>query len=250
MNGRFAWLAILFALSGCARCASQSAPDAGRLRQKNPLDARTALLTVFPEVRGAFVTGGFVSLTRESTLSLPEGSLLADTLGAAASAKGFTVTDGGATDFSAARPPFALSARRDADRLTVAIRLPLDGEGVGRLYQSPTPLTSETLADSLPDFPAARPLSERFQLSLDYVAVRESRADFLVRQLVDMLTAGRWAPSELPRGWEPGRRPDGGVGGVPPKFALTLTRGDPAAELQLDRDGARVHVELRQPTWP
>lgn len=255
MRGWLFALAALGALS-CDRCAKPAATvDAGcpscalSLRQAHPTDVRTALMTLFPEFRGAVLTGGSAELVRELEWMVPEGQALEQVLAPLVRAKGFAPPDGGVPGVVGVRGPFTLHATAEGGHLRLAARLPVDNDDVAQIYQSPAPLSTEVMGTFLPVPDGAKPISERFTLSIDYQA-REVRADFLVRQMVDLLRTGEWKAGPLPEGWEPDRRPDGGVGGVPAKFELSVTRAAPATLVRVVRDGAKVHLELLHPTWP
>ncbi|MHB8878477.1 MAG: hypothetical protein ACYC8T_32675 [Myxococcaceae bacterium] len=253
-RGERVWgvLLVALALFSCERCSRPPAApvnDTGLPGQTRATDLRTALMTIFPEIRGATVTAGYAQLSRELDWQPPAGTSLAQALAGPMAAKGFAPPDGGEAELIGVRSSFTLHATRRGGHVVVSIRLPLENTQVTELYQSPAPLSTETMATYLAVPKGARPVSETFVLAIDY-AGREERVDFLVRQLVDMLVAGYWTASKLPEGWEPTRRPDGGVGGVPASFELTLNRAAPATEIHIERDGPRVHVELLQPTWP
>jgi len=253
-----AWALGLIAVASvsCGRCSRPTqAVDAGcpscelSLRETHPTDVRTALMTVFPEFRGAVLTGGSAELVRDLSWTLPEGKPLEEVLAPLVRAKGFSAPDGGGAGLIGSRGPLTLHASTQGGHLLLTARLPVDNDDVAQIFQSPAPLSTEVLGTFLPVPEGARPLSERFTLSIDYQA-REVRADFLVRQMVDLLVGGHWTVTRYPQGWEPDRRPDGGVGGIPAKFELTVARQAPATSVRVVRDGAKVHIELSQSTWP
>ena len=242
--------------ASCARCSkSAAAPDAGcvscelSLRQTHPTDVRTALMAIFPEFRGASLTGGSAELARDLEWTPPEGKSLEEVLAPLVRAKGFSPPDGGKAGCIGVRGPLSLHATAARGHLLLTARLPVDNDDVAQIFQSPAPLSTEVLGTFLPVPEGARAVSEHFTLFIDYQA-REVRADFLVRQMVDLLQGGRWTVAEFPAGWEPDRRADGGVGGIPAKFELEVSRPAPATSVRVVRDGVKVHIELVQPTWP
>jgi hypothetical protein len=238
---REALLVALLAATTCQRCGrSPSQPDAGRAHRAST-DVRTALFTVFPEFRFARVVAGEAKVTRTLAWKVESNEALRAALTEGWKEKGFVeTTDGGAL---AVRAPFLLSAERAGDTVALTMTLPIGPDDVGKLLKSPAPVTTDHLLSYLPTVPGAPVRSEEFQLSLEYQA-EPAHADILTRQLVDLLQASGWKVDNLPEGWEPGRRPDGGLGGVPREFELTLTQGN--AEVRVMRSPAQVKVALHQ----
>ena len=162
-----------------------------------------------------------------------------------ATEKGFSKGDGG-HDFVHA--PFALDVEKiPNERFRFVVGLPLQQSYVGRLLQSPAPMTSDQLAHWLPLPPDAEILKETFVLDLEYVGKTRAVTDGLARQMIDLLLAGPWTLSAFPEGWQVGKSEDGGVGRVPAEFEIALHRIYGGTEVQVNKRGDRVAVRYLQP---
>ncbi len=212
-------LACLLAL-GCAK-KSAPAPDAGSPAER-VTDVRSAVFTIYPEFRFTRLEQAEARLVRRS--------------------RGAGHTDGGL-----APAPFRIEETRQGDVLEQTLRLPLTMEDVTALLHASSSLTTQHFAAMLPRPAGSELLDETFVVEVEYTASPE-RADFLVWQLVNLLTGTEWKVVSLPEGWQLGRRADGGAGEVPHRFELELARQRAGTRIVLRRDGERVRVEYRQPT--
>jgi len=228
-------LAVCLLLASCAKCgassatdAGASAPDAGPARVKRNTDLRTAFLVAYPEYRGTRLLDGRASLTRRYE------TLTDDALEKARQANGFTVTEDGGLF----RAPFTLT-RPSQD--TLVLSLLVDLAVVDKVFNAPLALSSTEMGLYLPrGLPVA---DERFDFFVHYEAVPATRAAFLTRQVVELLSRNsQWKVGALPEGWgaDPG---DGGFGAVPERFTVTVTEAGTDATVTVTRDGADVRVE-------
>ena len=230
------WLSVVLALAcaSCAKCSAPSVvdasvpvPDAGPARVKRSTDLRTAMLVAFPEYRGARLLDGHASLTRRY-VSLP-----ADALATSNQANGFAPTEDGGLF----RAPFTLT-RLGPD--TLSLSLVVDMGVVDKVFNAPMALSSMEMGLYLPrGLPVA---DERYEFAVHYQAVPASRASFLTRQLVELLTRNsQWKAGPLPDGWgaDPG---DGGFGAVPERFTVSVQEATSGAQVTVERDGADVRV--------
>ncbi len=239
-------LGLLLGLSGCARCGRAVSADAGGPdgsakveRSKRAIDLRTALFTVFPEFRFATLLQGSAAVTRKVRWVPPQGASLESVVAAGAARNGFQPSDGGWL-----RQPFLLTAKAEGDVVELSAMLPIANEDVGRLLQSPSPMTSEQMATYLPELPGGTLLEETFVLSIHYVAP-EQHAGFLAKQMVELLAAADWKVERYPEGWE--KRPDdGGFGASPDRYSLTAVRAHSATKVHVERDGGHVRANLVQ----
>ncbi|MFZ5469073.1 MAG: hypothetical protein ACOZIN_06485 [Myxococcota bacterium] len=237
------WVSLLLLATGCQRCARSPTLDAGIAAAPpahSSIDLRTALFTIFPEFRGATLVEGRATLERRLSWSLPEGASLSDAVRPLLAATGFSPADGG--EALAQRPPFLLEGRREADEVVLSLVLPIGPEDVGKLLQTPAPLSTEQLATYFPKPADATVKSEVFTFAIAYTAP-ERRAGFLVRQLVTMLREGEWTSGPLPPGWE--ELADAGT--APEEFALQVQRAHSGTTIELRRQRTQVWVTLTQP---
>lgn len=236
------WLLLGLLFTGCAKCGRAPAPKAfAPLQQTQAVDLRTALFTVFPEFRGAEITNGRAWVERTMRLAKASGAPVEDLFAPHAMKKGFLKADGGP---GFVRPPFELdveAAGPETYRLEVG--LPLGQSDVGRLLQSPSPMTSEELAHWLPFPPGAEVLEETFFLELTYLGKTVARTDYLVRQVVGLLLASHWSAAHMPPGWPL----DGGEGSVPAELELRLERSYGGTKVELKKKEALVTVRFLQP---
>lgn len=245
------WLVVVVAVaSGCARCSKAGVVDAGaapaivvEAPRRFSTDLRSVLLTIYPEYRGTNVRSGVARLTR----SYVGG---ADWPGRARAhfAKNRITEAPSDAGVEGTLDLFHFVFTETPGGATAVIELPVDGETMGKLYTNPASLSSALMGHYLPreDVTIERDV---FDFVLEYEAVTERRAAFLCRQLVElMLGNGQWVASPLPAGWEPNPT-DGGYGGVPSTFEVTLTGAVDGATVTLTRDGARVSVVYRLLAW-
>jgi hypothetical protein len=240
---RFALVVIIGLLSACSKKSATPA-DAGTTQSaaakgtvSRSTDLRSVLLLVYPEYRGTNLVSARARLSR--TLS---GEKDWTSLAHALFAKNKVTEkpdDGGvAGSFDL----FELRVVPGPKSATSTIDLPIDGDTLGRLYTNPASLSSAQLGLWLPK-EGVTISREVFDFDLVYDAVSENRASFVTRQLVDLLLGNsQWTvDGELPEGWEPSP-PDGGRGGVPATFSVSLTGVVDGAKVKVTRAGRRVTV--------
>jgi hypothetical protein len=228
-----AWvLALLFA----AGCSKPSAPDAGSIRIHRSTDLRTAVIESYPEFRGARVNRALATMTRVLDRPVP----LAEAAELIRKNEFLVDTDGGR--LTATRKPFTLQI----DGATLKLSMPLADAEITRMVSSPSTLTTEQLVLWFPKVAGARVIAEQFRLELDYEA-SVSRAGYIAWQVVDLNTQGSWRVTRWPEGYEQKRRPDGGGGGTPDEYEVSMVDSNTSARIDLHRHGAFVELayELR-----
>jgi hypothetical protein len=245
------WLVVvLVGAAGCSRCAKDKVVDAGapevvvaKAPERFSTDLRTVLLTIYPEYRGTNLRSGVARLTR-TLVGQDDWAKRARALYATNRVTETPADSGveGTLDL------FRFRITESAGGATAVIELPVDGETIGKLYTNPASLSSMQLGQYLPREGVTID-RDVFDFRLEYDTSTEKRASFLTRQLVElMLGNGQWKPGPFPPGWESNLE-DGGYGGVPDSFEVTLTGVVDGATVTLKRDGARVNVEYRLVTY-
>lgn len=244
---RVLFFSVVFVLSvaGCSRCgkANSSKVDAAvALQRVGTTDLRTALFTIFPEFRFAVITRGHAVVERRVKWKAPEGVSLKEAVKPYAEKVGLAVSSQGVHDFEKA--PFGLDVEPlNENEIKLLIGLPIGQEDVGKLLQSPHPMTSEHLGQWIPRLPNETVLEETFFMSLQYQGSSVERTTLLVRQMIDLLLEGRWKTSMFPTGWET----DGGSKTTPTEFTMTLENNDTKARVEVERKEQAVAVKLIQP---
>lgn len=239
-------LVVLLGAVGCSRCGGAAAPDAGAqpaVVEKEPrrfsADLRTVVLTIFPEYRGTNLRSAVTRLTR--TYRAKPDWLSEARAVFAQNRVTETGSDGG---LSGTLDQFQFSSSLLPEgRVKAVIELPISGDTLGQLYTNPASLSSLQLGLYLPrSVPIERDV---FEFDLVYDAVTERRAAFLTRQVVELMLGNmQWRPEPFPEGWEP-NLPDGGYGGVPAQFELTLTGVVDGAQVTVKRDGVHISITYR-----
>lgn len=217
----------------CACTKPPAVADAGTLVERGT-DLRSATLAMFPEWRGVQLTKGSAVVTR-AIRPAKAGDL--ESAHAIAEQNGFTGEP-------LTRPPFMLELSQNGDTLYETLRMQMKEEELGRVLSAPNAMSSESLAHWLPKVGPTE--SEEFALDIEWVAVKVSRADFLVWQLVDGATRARWTVDALPADWH---RPDGGENQLPSELKLTLTNPDNGARIIVDRNGQRAKLRYALRTY-
>jgi len=238
---------VLLGAAGCSRCSSEKVVDAGVLAVTEPkrfsTDLRTVLITIYPEYRGTNVRSGVARLTRTMT-GHDDWAKRAREL----YAKNRVTETPADSGVEGTQDLFHFRIAETPAGATAVIELPVDGETMGKLYTNPASLSSMQLAQYLPREGVTID-RDVFDFRLEYDTSTEKRATFLTRQLVElMLGNGQWKPGPLPAGWDPNLE-DGGYGGVPGSFEVTLTGVVDGAIVTLKRDGTRINVEYRLVTY-
>jgi hypothetical protein len=204
------------------------------------VELRAALLLAYPEYRGTRLTFARAEVARTH----PGDGAEVQAFCARVGADGF---DAGASEpgaCTATRPPFEVHAYVDRTNVVEGVALPLSADDVQRAFGTQRSPTSETLERLLP--PAKPGTERRFTLELRYTA-EESRARFLVWQLVHGLLLAGWRSDQVPEGWETTAAPDGGRLPLPEDERLLLGHLGDRATLALFRQGGTVDVRLDQP---
>lgn len=244
------WLVVvLVGAAGCSRCSKETVVDAGApvVVVKEPkrfsTDLRTVLLTIYPEYRGTNLRSGVARLTR-TLVGQDDWAKRAREL----YAKNRVTETPADAGVEGTLDLFRFRIAETPGGATAVIELPVDGETIGKLYTNPASLSSMQLGQYLPR-EGVTIERDVFDFRLEYDASTEKRAAFLTRQLVElMLGNGQWKPGPLPSGWEPNLE-DGGYGGVPGSFEVTLTGVVDGATVTLTRDGTRINLEYRLVTY-
>jgi hypothetical protein len=246
------WVVSLAVLGGCGRCGknevSQSA-DAGRpgaaVGPPGALpatDLRSAIFLIFPEYRFVHVKGGRATLVREVTWS---GKMpLAEALAPELTRLGYSTPETVEGALKAKRDPLEMSARPVDGKVVFETALPLSEDSMGRIIQSPSPMGTEFLSQVTPRLSGETEAHESFRMTLNYVA-KPDRTNFLIRQLVELLTSVGWKPTRPLIGWEP-PLPDGGVGLIPTDLELTLINADTGGRLDIRRKAGEVWLDYHQ----
>jgi hypothetical protein len=244
------WLLVtLLGAAGCARCSSEKGVDAGapvavlQEAKRFSTDLRTVLITIYPEYRGTSVRSGVARLTRTLSGGDDWAKRARDLY-----AKNRVTETPADSGVEGTQDLFHFRIAETPGGATAVIELPVDGETIGKLYTNPASLSSMQLGQYLPR-EGVTIERDVFDFRLEYDTVTEKRATFLCRQLVElMLGNGQWKVGALPAGWAPNLE-DGGYGGVPDAFEVTLTGVVDGALVTLQRDGSRIHVEYRLVTF-
>lgn len=244
------WLVVvLVGAAGCSRCSKETVVDAGApvVVVKEPTrfstDLRTVLLTIYPEYRGTNLRSGVARLTR-TLVGQEDWAKRAREL----YAKNRVTETPADAGVEGTLDLFRFRIAETPGGATAVIELPVDGETIGKLYTNPASLSSMQLGQYLPREGVTID-RDVFDFRLEYDASTEKRAAFLTRQLVElMLGNGQWKPGPIPTGWEPNLE-DGGYGGVPGAFDVTLTGLVDGATVTLTRDGTRINLEYRLVTY-
>ncbi len=221
----------LFAVLLAAACNKPSGPDAGSIRTHRSTDLRTAVIESFPEFRGARVNEASATMRRVLDRKVP-----LDAAAEAIKKNEFAVTVDGGTLF-ATRKPYALQI----DGATLTLKMPLVEADVSRMVTTPSPPTSEQLVLWFPKVEGARVVFEEFRLEIHYEGT-VGRAGYIAWQMVDLNTQGTWRVEAWPEGYERVRRPDGGGGGTPDEYSLSLVDTNTNARIDLHRHGAFVDL--------
>jgi hypothetical protein len=141
----------------------------------------------------------------------------------------------------AVKEPFRLEVEPTLRGAELRISLPLKDGDAARIVGAPISITTEQLALYLPKLEGTTPVSERFEVRLDYESYG-FRTRFLVWQLVHLSTRGAWKLKSVPEGFEVGRKEDGGAGDVPERVELLLEDTNTHATVHVRRDGKHVTV--------
>ncbi len=244
------WLVVvLLGAAGCSRCSKETVVDAGApvVVVKEPkrfsTDLRTVLLTIYPEYRGTNLRVGVARLTR-TLVGQDDWAKRAHEL----YAKNRVTETPADAGVEGTLDLFRFRIAETPGGATAVIELPVDGETIGKLYTNPASLSSMQLGQYLPR-EGVTIERDVFDFRLEYDASTEKRAAFLTRQLVElMLGNGQWTPGPLPAGWAPNLE-DGGYGGVPGSFEVTLTGLVDGATVTLTRAGTRINLDYRLVTY-
>lgn len=228
------WVGLfLLVATGCSRCGPPGPVDAAVARVHRSIDLRTAVLSCYPENRGARVLDGSAALVR--TLDRP--IRLEGEVAEVVRRNGFELAvDGGV--LLATRPPYTL--RIDGSAMQVS--LPVGDGDVAKLLGVPNPMSSEQLGLWFPRPEGASVVAESFVLSLRYQS-SVWRAGYLAWQMAHLNTRGTWRVAKWPEGYELERRPDGGGGGTPDVYSLTMTDNTTDARIEVHREGAFVDLK-------
>lgn len=208
-------LALLAA--GCAKCGSPKTTAAPAAMVRS-IDFRSVALALFPEYRGTDI------VETDATLKRTHSGVASDwkrTVESALVARGFSVDAGeGNAALWASSNRFSISAKATDQTTELRVHIALSPDEVPKLYQNVLGLGSEQMGTYLPPLglPVAR---EEFIFSLKYRA-SPSRADFLVRQMVD---------ANVLSGWKRQGSPDAGYESV---------------RLVDESQGARIEVDVAE----
>lgn len=227
-----AWLVAL-ALSGCSRCGTPPAPDAGLTRIHRSTDLKTAVFTAYPEFRGARVMEGSAALVRTVDRDVALDPALLEVV----QKNGFALALDAGT-LTATRAPYTLQVAGP----TLTVSLPITEGDIGKLLNAPLTMTTEQMAVWFPKPTGATVTAEEFRLRLVYDSIAW-RAGYLAWQMVDLNTQGTWKVEAYPEGYERKRRPDGGGGASPDAYALALVDTNTSARIEVHRDGGFVQLD-------
>ena len=189
------------------------------------------MMQAYPEFRGARVVKATATLTRRLDRSVPLDEVI-ETI----KKNEFIVTRGDDA-LSCEREPFKLLVQ--GPNLTLS--MPLADADVSKLLGAPTSLTTEQLALWFPKVKGATIARERFRLQLSYEA-SAPRAQYIAWQMVELNTKGSWRVEQWPEGYELKRRPDGGGGGTPDEYSVTLVDTNTSARISVHRNGKSVDL--------
>ena len=220
--------------SGCSRCDGKPAVlDAGHTRIHRSTDLKTAVFTAYPEFRGARVMQGGIELVRTFDRQVPiDGEVLE-----VVKKNGFAISiDGGI--LRATRAPYTLRI----EGAQQVVSLPIVEEDIGKLLNAPLTMTTEEIALWFARPPGASVIDEKFHLKLVYDSIAW-RAGYLAWQMVDLNTQGSWRVETYPDDYERKRRPDGGGGGTPLAYTITLVDTNTTARIEVHRDGGFVQLD-------
>jgi hypothetical protein len=236
--GRWPVVAVLALAGACAKGGpapvdAGSAAPAARVRHST--DLRSALVLAFPEYRGVPQVQAEAIVIRELSGARDWAAVRAEHL----QRQAFTPDPEGG--LGGARPPYRFELDPRGDRATATLVLPVDGETIMRVFQTPSAVSSADLALLLPRGGGLVTERDVFELHVSYAALPESRAAFLVRQVARLLLDnGQWKPRTLPERW--GESLDAGPEVLPERFDLELESQQDGATLWVHREGRFVDV--------
>jgi hypothetical protein len=243
------WLCVLM----LAACSKASRPDAGGSEPVRPpkpsydagsvlvhraTDLRTAMMEAYPEFRGARIVEGSATLFRRLDRNHPLDEVIP-----IIEKNGFTVTRE-EDRLTAYRAPYTLEVLGP----NVSVSLPLVDGDAAKLLGAPSSMSTEQLSLWFPKVAGSAIDSESFQVRLKYEG-NATRAGYIAWQLVSLSTAGSWKVEKYPEGYELARRPDGGGGGTPDEYSLTMVDSNTKAKLDVRRKGAQVDVRYTLKTY-
>lgn len=216
MNRRACAVCVVVALSACRQkpvSVDAGPPPAAAARS---IELRTAFFTVFPEIRGAEMTAATASLER-TIRPVPER--WRETFHAHEAAT--------AADEARGLPGYSMWAEERDGALVLRAELAMQPADAAKLLNTRSSLSSAHFATWFPHFDGAQVAKEEFTVDIHWSAA-ESRAVFLVSQMVGLCLRGGWALRE-PFTVDGGESLDG---------AVPLTLFDPTL-------GALIHAERR-----